>query len=176
VFNSVSSSLNWIAGVLVTAVMLACLTSVLGDEAFEELETRARVRMCGGCCQIDGVVERGDQRGRDLGFPTANLRTPDALLLPGSGVYAGRALVDEATHTAAINIGVNPTFGREPLHLEAYLLDFDGDLRGKVLAIEFWERLRDELAFDSADALAAKIAEDVERTRRIVASGASDLV
>ncbi|MGH2723269.1 MAG: bifunctional riboflavin kinase/FAD synthetase [Actinomycetota bacterium] len=122
---------------------------------------------------VEGTVVPGAGRGRGLGFPTVNLRTPDALLLPGRGVYAGRALFDGQVFTAAINIGVNPTFGREPLHLEAHLLDFEGDLRGRVLGVEFWARLRDELVFDSAEALAARIEEDVQETRRLVDSGAA---
>jgi riboflavin kinase / FMN adenylyltransferase len=83
-------------------------------------------------------------------------------------VYAGRAGVDGRWWTAAINVGVNPTFGEEPLHVEAYLLDFDRDVQGRVLTVEFWERLRDEERFDSAGALAARMAEDVERTRDLV--------
>jgi riboflavin kinase/FMN adenylyltransferase len=121
---------------------------------------------------VEGTVVPGAGRGKDLGFPTANLRTPDGVLLPGRGVYAGRAGSSGRWWTAAINVGMNPTFGEEPLHVEAYLLDFEGDLQGRVLAVEFWERLRDEERFDSAEALAEKMAEDVERTRALV--GASE--
>jgi riboflavin kinase/FMN adenylyltransferase len=117
---------------------------------------------------VEGTVVPGAGRGRDLGFPTANLRTPDGVLLPGRGVYAGRAGLDGRWWTAAINVGINPTFGEEPLHVEAYLLDFDRDVQGQVLSVEFWERLRDEERFDSAAALAARMAEDVERTRSLV--------
>ena len=140
-------------------------------EALAEGDLHWPERALGRRYVVEGTVVPGAGRGHGLGFPTANLRTPDALLLPGAGVYAGRALFDGYEFTAAINIGVNPTFGREPLHLEAHLLDFEGDLRGKVMGIEFWARLRDELVFDSAEALAAKIAEDVERTRDLVGSG-----
>jgi riboflavin kinase/FMN adenylyltransferase len=121
---------------------------------------------------VDGQVVPGAGRGKDLGFPTANLRTPGGLLLPARGVYAGRAGSGTRWWTAAINVGVNPTFGDEPLHVEAHLLDFDGALTGDVLAVEFWERLRDEVAFPSSEALSEAIADDVERTRAIVASGA----
>ena len=75
-----------------------------------------------------------------------------------------------AAHTAAINVGTNPTFGGERLHAEAYLLDFEGELRGEAIAIEFWERLRDEIRFESAEDLARQIKEDVERTRAVVSS------
>lgn len=118
---------------------------------------------------VEGAVVPGAGRGRDLGFPTANLRTPDGILLPGRGVYAGRATAGDTSWPAAINIGVNPTFGREPLHLEAYLLGFDGDLTGAVLAVEFWARLRDEVRFDGPAELGRQIARDVEATRRLVA-------
>ena len=117
---------------------------------------------------LDGRVVRGAGRGTGLGWPTANLQTFPRLLLPGEGVYAGRALHRDSGYWAAINVGTNPTFGQEPVHLEAFLLDFSGDLVGEPLAIEFWERLRDEVRFDSVEALSAQIADDVERTREVV--------
>jgi riboflavin kinase/FMN adenylyltransferase len=118
---------------------------------------------------VDGQVVSGAGRGTGLGFPTANLRTWPRLLLPGNGIYAGRAQLKHRWYTAAISVGTNPTFGTEPLHVEAYLLDFDGDARGEHLAVEFWERLRDEVKYDTTEALVAQIAEDVERTRAVVA-------
>ena len=120
---------------------------------------------------VEGTVVPGAGRGRELGFPTANLRTPEAILLPGRGVYAGRATAGETSWPAAINVGVNPTFGREPLHLEAYLLGFEGDLTGTVVGIEFWARLRDEVAFDGPAQLSRQIGLDVEATRRLVPGG-----
>ncbi|HEX9823236.1 MAG TPA: bifunctional riboflavin kinase/FAD synthetase [Actinomycetota bacterium] len=118
---------------------------------------------------VEGTVVPGAGRGVGLGFPTANLVTPPRILLPGRGVYAGRARTADGTSwPAAINVGINPTFGGEPLHVEAYLLDFEGDLGGTVLGVEFWARLRDEVRFDSPEALAAQIGEDVERTRALV--------
>jgi riboflavin kinase/FMN adenylyltransferase len=117
---------------------------------------------------VDGTVVRGAGRGKALGFPTANLLTPAGVQLPGRGVYAGRALLDGGSWPAAVNVGINPTFGGEPLHVEAHLLDFDGDLLGKVLAVEFWRRLRDERRFDSAGELAVQIAEDVRHTSALV--------
>lgn len=117
---------------------------------------------------VDGTVVPGAGRGADLGFATANLLTPAGILLPGEGVYAGRAFLDDRVWAAAINIGTNPTFGGEPMHLEAHLLDFDGDIQGEVLAVELWERLRDEEKFASPEALAAQIAQDVDRTRQVV--------
>ena len=118
---------------------------------------------------VDGTVVSGAGRGAGLGFPTANLRTWPRLLLPGNGIYAGRALHHGETHVAAISVGTNPTFGVEPLHVEAYLLEYDGgELRGEALGVEFWARLRDEARFDSPGELSAAIAADVERTRELV--------
>jgi riboflavin kinase / FMN adenylyltransferase len=137
-------------------------------EALAEGDLEWPRRALGRRYAVEGTVVPGAGRGRDLGFPTANLRTPDGILLPGRGVYAGRAGLDGRWWTAAINVGINPTFGEEPLHVEAYLLDFDGDVQGRVLSVELWQRLRDEERFDSADALAARMAEDVARTRALV--------
>ena len=116
---------------------------------------------------VDGEVVSGAGRGKGLGYPTANLRAWPRLLLPGQGIYAGVAeLEDGGRYVAAIDVGTNPTFGTEPLHVEAFLLDFpDDELRGDTLTVEFWERLRDEVKFDSVDDLVAAIADDVERTR-----------
>jgi riboflavin kinase / FMN adenylyltransferase len=117
---------------------------------------------------LDGVVTSGAGRGRGLGFPTANLDVPPRILLPAEGVYAGKALVDGGSYVAAINVGTNPTFGGEPLHAEAFLLDFEGDLIGRPMGLEFWERLRDEARFEAPEDLARQIKEDVERTRALV--------
>jgi len=117
---------------------------------------------------VEGHVGRGAGRGAELGYPTANLETEPRLLLPRQGVYAGVASDDADRHVAAIDVGTNPQFGVEPLHVEAFLLDFDGDLRGHQLVVEFWERLRDETTFGSVEELKAAIGDDVERTRSIV--------
>jgi riboflavin kinase/FMN adenylyltransferase len=117
---------------------------------------------------VDGRVVRGAGRGTGLGYPTANLETSPRVQLPAVGVYAGVGVSPAGRHVAAINVGSNPTFGVEPVHIEAYLLDFEGDLAGREVSIEFWERLRDEERFDSPDALVTQIAEDVRRTRELV--------
>jgi riboflavin kinase / FMN adenylyltransferase len=117
---------------------------------------------------LDGHVVTGHGRGRGLGYPTANLQTWPRLLLPGQGIYAGVAEHADRRYRAAIDCGTNPTFGVEPLHVESFLLGFDGDLPGEPLAIEFWERLRDEVRYDSVGELTAAIEADVERTRQLV--------
>jgi riboflavin kinase/FMN adenylyltransferase len=124
---------------------------------------------------VDGHVVRGAGRGADLGWPTANLEIGPRMLMPKDGVYAGLARLpaDGSEYVAAINIGTNPTFGAEPLHLEAYLLDFEGDILGDPLSVEFRVRLRDEAAFDSPEALSEQIAKDVRRTRELVTRGTS---
>lgn len=117
---------------------------------------------------LDGTVVSGAGRGRGLGYPTANLQTWPRLLLPGQGVYAGAVGFGGERHTAAIDVGTNPTFGTEPLHVESYLLDFDGDLVGREMAVEFWAYLRPEVRFETPDDLVRAIDEDVRRTRDIV--------
>jgi riboflavin kinase / FMN adenylyltransferase len=118
---------------------------------------------------LDGTVVSGHGRGAGLGFPTANLRTWPRLLLPGQGIYAGAAFLGGQRFTAAIDVGTNPTFGVEPLHVEAFLLDFEGgDLKDQPLSVEFWARLRDEVRYDSVEDLVAAIALDVAATRQIV--------
>jgi riboflavin kinase/FMN adenylyltransferase len=118
----------------------------------------------GGPFLLDGEVVRGDGRGRDLGFPTANIVPDDRLVCPGHGVYAAWA----HGHPAAVNVGVRPTFetGRGLL-VEAYLLDFDQDLYGQTLRIAFLERLRGERRFESVDELVAQMGRDVEQARQI---------
>ena len=117
---------------------------------------------------VEGIVVGGAGRGHGLGYPTANLETSPRLLLPATGIYAGRARADAVDAGAAISVGTNPTFGSESLHVEAFLLDFEGDLRGRHLEIEFWQRLRAEETFPSPEALVAAMGEDVARTREVL--------
>jgi riboflavin kinase/FMN adenylyltransferase len=111
--------------------------------------------------EVEGFVVGGDQRGGTLGFPTANLKVAPDVLVPGYGIYAGAALGQRA----AISIGTNPHYGGEERRIEAFLLDFRGDLYGRRLVVELWERLRDERAFASESELVEQIARDVEATR-----------
>jgi riboflavin kinase / FMN adenylyltransferase len=129
-------------------------------------------KLLGRPYDIDGEVVKGDGRGASLGWPTANISTRPGIAHPPRGVYAGRAHTLGSWHAAAVNVGVNPTFGGEegltPLRVEAYLLDFEGDLYGKRIRLEFHERLRDELKFDSVEELTDRIAQDVEDTRKLI--------
>jgi riboflavin kinase/FMN adenylyltransferase len=114
--------------------------------------------------EVRGVVEKGDQRGRELGYPTANVAVPADILLPAPGIYAGWY---GAEHGAAISVGRRPTFcDREsPVVLEAYVLDFSGDLYGQAARVSFVSRLRDEERYDSVEELVGQMALDVEATR-----------
>ena len=133
-------------------------------------EVAAAARFLGAPFQIRGPVAHGDKRGRTLGFPTANLVPDPRLVVPDHGVYACRAEIDGEQHVAAVNVGVRPTFktGRGLL-VEAFLLDFTGDLYDRELRLHFLERLRGERRFDSVEALVEQMGRDVTETRRIAA-------
>lgn len=111
--------------------------------------------------EVEGTVVSGDERGGTLGFPTANLAVDPELAIPALGIYAGFA----AGHRAAVSVGTNPHYGGEELRVEAFLLDFAGDLYGRRLVVELWRRLRDERAFPSEAELVAQIARDVGQAR-----------
>jgi riboflavin kinase / FMN adenylyltransferase len=121
--------------------------------------------------ELEGLVVAGDQRGGTLGYPTANLAVEPGILIPAYGIYAGEAVVPSPTpegchrHRFAASIGVNPHYGGSERRIEAFLLDFVGDLYGRRLRLELWRRLRDERAFASEDELLAQIALDVEEAR-----------
>jgi riboflavin kinase/FMN adenylyltransferase len=131
-------------------------------------------RFLGSPFQLRGTVVHGDERGRDLGYPTANLVPDNALVYPGNGVYACRAAIEDDGEwrwwPAATNVGVRPTFvtGRGVL-VEAYLLDFKGDLYHRELRIAFLARLRGERSFDTVDGLVEQMHRDVEDARAIAA-------
>jgi riboflavin kinase / FMN adenylyltransferase len=124
-------------------------------------DVRAAAALLGRPAEVEGVVVAGDQRGGTLGFPTANLAVPAEFVVPSYGIYAGEALGCRA----AVSIGVNPHYGGLERRIEAFLLDFHGDLYGKRLRVELWERLREERSFESEEDLVAQIARDVEAAR-----------
>jgi riboflavin kinase/FMN adenylyltransferase len=124
----------------------------------------AAAQLLGRPAEVEGVVVTGDQRGGTLGFPTANIAVEPGVLVPAHGIYAGSAL----GHRAAASIGVNPHYGGSERRIEAFLLDFEGDIYGERLRLELWKRLRDERAFASEDELVRQIAADVEAAHQAV--------
>jgi riboflavin kinase/FMN adenylyltransferase len=127
-------------------------------------EVSLAAKLLGRPVEVEGTVVAGDARGGTLGFPTANLAVPSELLVPAFGIYAGEAL----GRRAATSIGVNPHYGGEERRVEAFLLDYAGDLYGRRLIVELWDRLRDERAFDSEQELIDQIGRDVDATRAAV--------
>ena len=120
-------------------------------------------KLLGRPVEVEGIVVAGEARGGTLGFPTANLDVRPELLVPGNGIYAGAA----AQHRAAVSIGTNPHYGGHERRVEAYLLDFSGDLYGQRLVVELWGRLRDEQAFETEHDLIRQIEADVELAREV---------
>jgi riboflavin kinase/FMN adenylyltransferase len=144
-------------------------------QLLEAGEVSAAAHLLGRPHRVEGTVIRGHQRGRNLGFPTANLETPAHTAIPADGIYAGwlSRLDDAGNDTerwpAAISIGTNPTFGEGARTVEAYALDRDDlDLYGVHVAIDFAHRLRGTLRFDSVDALVEQMRKDVDLSRKLV--------
>jgi len=155
--------------------------SALGDESGVISSTEIRklvtvgdvseaARLMGHPYRLQGLVTHGDHRGRGIGFPTANLDYAREKVLPAGGIYACWAYVGDEKHKAAVNLGTNPTFtpDRMTLSVEAYILDFDHDIYGEIIQLEFIERLRDELKYTTVEALIKQIEHDVEQTREIL--------
>ena len=131
-------------------------------------------KLLGRNFSISGTVVHGEERGRELGFPTANLELGPGLMFPGDGIYATRAHLESGSYMAATSIGVRPTFDDgENRTIEAYLLDFSGDIYGQTLRLEFVQYLRGEEKFDTLRALLDQMDEDVRQTRDILTSARS---
>ena len=143
-----------VPGVSSTAVRSALAAGDVGRAA----------KLLGRPYELDGIVVAGDQRGGTLGYPTANIALDPSLACPGFGIYAGWAL----DHRAAVSVGTNPHYGGTERRIEPYLLDFEGDLYGKRLVVELWQRLRDEAAFSTEEELIEQIARDVDAARAAV--------
>jgi riboflavin kinase / FMN adenylyltransferase len=133
-------------------------------DAVRDGDLTTAAAMLGRPFELDGTVVAGDQRGGTLGYPTANIAMDPQLVCPRYGIYAGEAL----GHRAAVSIGTNPHYGGTERRIEPFLLDFEGDLYGRRLVVQLWERLRDEAVFDSEQELIAQIARDVDATRSAV--------
>lgn len=118
--------------------------------------------------RVEGVVVRGDRRGRDLGYPTANVQSPAHTAIPADGVYAGRLIRSGVELVAAISVGTNPTFSGAERRVEAFVLDFDGDLYGERVGLSFSARLRPTVRFATVEGLVAQMDQDVQRTREVL--------
>jgi riboflavin kinase/FMN adenylyltransferase len=149
--------------------LLAGTSSTEIRRLLESGDVAGAAALLGRAHEVRGVVERGEQRGRELGYPTANVALPAEILVPAPGIYAGWYGGERA---AAISVGRRPTFfdGAAPVVLEAYVLDFAGDLYGQQARVSFVARLRDEERYDSVDALVAQMALDVDATRAALGS------
>jgi riboflavin kinase/FMN adenylyltransferase len=141
--------------------LLENVSSTRIRELVRDGDIQGAAALLGRPVEVEGIVVTGDARGGTLGFPTANLDVRPELLVPRNGIYAGAA----GENRAAVSIGTNPHYGGSERRVEAFLLDFEGDLYGRRLIVELWERLRDEQSFESEQALIDQIARDVERTR-----------
>ncbi|HUP84293.1 MAG TPA: bifunctional riboflavin kinase/FAD synthetase [Acidimicrobiales bacterium] len=158
--------------------------NLVADDADREVVSSTRIRalladgdvagaavLLGRPHEVRGTVHHGDERGRDLGFPTANVAVPADVLLPADGIYAGWfERRDGTVHPSAMSLGRRPTFyeDAELSLLECYLLDFEGDLYGQPAKVRFVQRLRGEVKFDSVDALVAQMARDVDEARGLL--------
>ena len=143
-------------------------STLIRREVSEQGDMQSARALLGRPHRVTGRVVHGAKRGRQIGFPTANLE-PQTELLPAPGIYAASAItVSGESYGAAVSVGHNPTFGTHGLTVEAYLLDFDGDLYGQQLSLDFLARLRGELAFESVEALIEQMDRDVALTRDIV--------
>ncbi|MDX1648183.1 MAG: bifunctional riboflavin kinase/FAD synthetase [Longimicrobiales bacterium] len=145
----------------------------ISSSRIRSLLTERRIRPATACLgrpySIRGVVVRGDGRGRSLGFPTANLRVPEGdKLIPPQGIYAVRGVLRSGTYAGALHVGPRPTFKGSPPTIELHLLDFDADIYGEEVRVDFIEHLRDVEPFTSVEALVQQIREDVDRAREIL--------
>ena len=136
--------------------------------ALEEGDVAWANKALGRVYALPGKIARGMGRGKKLGYPTANMKTEEGLVVPGAGIYAGFVVLGKKRLPAAISIGHNPTFGEHPLSVEAYVLDFEGDLYSEPAKFEFTARLRDHIEFPSAAALKEAMAGDVAEVRRLL--------
>jgi len=141
--------------------LLEDVSSTWIRELVRDGDIGAAARLLGRPVEVEGIVVTGDARGGTLGFPTANLDVRPELLVPRNGIYAGAA----GENRAAVSIGTNPHYGGSERRVEAFLLDFSGDLYGQRLIVELWQRLRDEQSFESEEALIEQIELDVRHTR-----------
>jgi riboflavin kinase/FMN adenylyltransferase len=157
---------------LVSSPGAATYSSTLVRRRLAEGDVRGAAEILGRDHEVRGTVVEGDRRGRELGFPTANVAVSEEICLPAAGIYAGTFTgADGVERPAALSLGRRPTFYADQpyLLLEAYLLDFEGDLYGQQAAVGFVDRIRSEERFDSVDTLVAAMHRDIEAVRRVLA-------
>ncbi len=147
----------------------AILSSTRVRQLIVQGELAEATRILGRYPSLRGRVVKGDQRGRTLGFPTANLALADRRLIPANGIYAVRVRINGDWFGGAASIGVRPTFDGKNRLVEVYVIDWDGDLYDRVIEVQFVKWLRDELKFESVDALVAQMKRDVDEARRALA-------
>lgn len=148
-------------------------SSTLVRQRLAEGDVRGAAEILGRAHEVRGTVVEGDRRGRELGFPTANVAVPEEICLPAAGIYAGTFTgADGVARPAAISLGHRPTFYTDQAYLllEAYLLDFSGDLYGQATSVGFVERIRAEERFDSVEALVEAMHRDVAAARRLLSA------
>jgi riboflavin kinase/FMN adenylyltransferase len=144
------------------------LSSTFVRSSIDAGEVGRAAEVLGRPHRIDGIVVRGEGRGRQLGYPTANVHSDRHVAVPADGVYAGWAILRGARLPAAISVGTNPTFEGRKRTVEAFILDFDEDIYGCELAVEFVERIRGMEKFDSVDALIEQMGLDVDQARGLL--------
>ena len=137
-------------------------------QALAEGDMKKVEKLIGRLFNLSGKVVSGDKRGRNLGFPTANLDIKSDQALPGDGVYATITHTDDSPLSSVTNIGVRPTFGGNKRLVETYILDFDGDLLGQKITVDLVDKLRDEKRFDTVEELKSQMTRDVEQARQVL--------
>jgi riboflavin kinase/FMN adenylyltransferase len=159
-------------GFKVDVVELRTMDGVVSSSGIRALievgDVRVAAVLLGSRYHLSNVVIDGDKRGREIGFPTANLAPPERKVIPAHGVYAALAVLRGERYQAAVNVGVRPTFGQSDLVIEAHLLDFSGDAYGERMSLEFVERLRPELKFEGVAELVEQMSTDVEEVRGLL--------
>jgi riboflavin kinase/FMN adenylyltransferase len=156
----------WVEAVEPLAVGGIMVKSRRVREAISQGDVGAGAKLLGRKFSLSGHVVLGHRRGRELGFPTANLSIAGEMLLPGDGIYATWAIIDGVRHPSATSVGVRPTFGLTERLVEVYVIDFDADLYGKQLCVEFVCKLRDQEAFPGVAKLVEQIHRDVADSRQ----------
>ena len=137
-------------------------------KAIESGNVESASKMLGRPYMITGMVEHGEKRGTQIGFPTANIGLDEPLVIPGDGVYASLITFDNKEHDTATSVGVRPTFGQNKRTIESYIIDFSGNIYSKNIELKFIKRLRNELKFTSVDLLVEQMKKDIVKTRQVL--------